>query len=181
MPTATCLIFRSMWGGKGKTRELTELALLTALVIGGKEAMNVLPNINPVTLLLLLGTIVYGKKALYVAMTFSLVEIGLYGMGMWAVNYLYVWPLLVLAALPFRASRSRLFWAAFAGLFGLCFGALCAIPYLFIGGVEMAFGYWISGIPFDLAHCAGNAALNFVLLLPLSDLVENIRSKQPQP
>ena len=55
------------------------------------------------------------------------------------------------------------------------------IPYLFIGGMEMAFGYWISGIPFDLAHCAGNAALSFALLLPLSDLVKNIRSKQPQP
>ena len=29
-----------------KTRELTELALLTALLIGGKEVMNALPNIR---------------------------------------------------------------------------------------------------------------------------------------
>lgn len=170
-----------MSAGKHNARELTQLALLTALIIAGKEAMNVLPNINPVTLLLLLTTQVYGYKALYVAAAFSAVEIGLYGMGMWAVNYLYVWIVLVLAALPFRASRSRLFWAAFAGLFGLSFGALCAIPYFFIGGIEMALSYWVAGIPFDLTHCAGNAVLNFVLLQPLVELVEQIRSEKPRP
>ena len=41
-------------GERLPVRELAELALLTALVAGGKEAMNALPNIHPVTLLLLL-------------------------------------------------------------------------------------------------------------------------------
>ena len=66
-------------------------------------------------------------------------KIALYGAGLWNLMYLYVWPIVVLAALPFRRSESRAFWAAIAGLHGLCFGALCAIPYFFIGGWQMAF------------------------------------------
>lgn len=160
-----------------KTRELTELALLTALLIGGKEAMNALPNINPVTLILILGVLHYGAKMLYVAFAFVAVQVCIYGLGMWALNYVYVWPLLVLAALPFRESRSRLFWAAFAGIFGLCFGALCAIPYFFIGGWAMALSYWVAGISFDLLHCAGNFVITFVLLPPLDKLMGRLRQK----
>lgn len=70
---------------------------------------------HPVTLLLLLATAVYGAKALYPAFGFALLEIALYGAGLWNLMYLYVWPIVVLAALPFRRSESRAFWAAIAG------------------------------------------------------------------
>lgn len=160
-----------------KTRELCELALLTALLIGGKEAMNALPNINPVALLLILGVLHYGAKTLYVAFAFVAVQICIYGLGMWALNYIYIWPLLVLAALPFRATHSRLFWAAFAGIFGLSFGALCAIPYFFIGGWSMALSYYVAGISFDLTHCVGNFVITLVLLPPLDKLLGRLKQK----
>lgn len=157
-------------GNRLSVRELAELALLTALMAGGKEAMNALPNIHPVTLLLLLGVLRHGWRALYAAFGFALIEIGLYGFS--SLAYLYLWPVLVLAALPFRESRSPLFWGAFAGIFGLSFGALCAIPYFFIGGWQAALGYWVSGIPFDLIHGASNAVLVFTLLIPLYRVME---------
>lgn len=152
-----------------RTRELAELAVLTALTVAGKEVMNVLPNIHPVTLFLLLGVLLYGRKALYVAVAFSLVEVLLYGAS--TLVYLYLWPLLVLVALPFRHRESRLLWGALAGIFGLSFGALCAIPRLLVGGWSYAVSYWVSGIPFDLTHGASNAVLAYLLLLPLYRLL----------
>ena len=110
-------------------REIAELSLFCALMVAGKECLRLIPNVHPVTLLLLLATAVYGAKALYPAFGFALLEIALYGAGLWNLMYLYVWPIVVLAALPFRRSESRAFWTAIAGLHGLCFGALCAIPY----------------------------------------------------
>ncbi len=166
-----------MSGTKIKTRELCELALLTALLLGAKEAMNALPNINPVALVLLLGVFHYGAKTLYAVFVFVGVQICIYGLGIWALNYVYVWPLFVLLALPWRATRSRLFWAAFAGAFGLCFGALCAIPYFFIGGASMALSYWVAGISYDLLHCAGNFAIVFALLPTLDKFVGQLRAK----
>ena len=120
----------------------------------------------------------YGAKALYPAFGFALLEIALYGAGLWNLMYLYVWPIVVFAALPIRQNRSRALWAAIAGLHGLCFGALCAIPYFFIGGWQMAFSWWASGIPYDVIHCVSNTVLTFVLLPPLRELLETLKARQ---
>ena len=169
----------SMWAGKRRLRlrELLELALLCALMFAFKEAMAVLPNIHPVLLLILLGVRVYGWRILYSVFGFVLLEIGVYGAGLWTLVYLYIWPLAAVLALPFRQNGSRLFWAAFAGVFGLCFGALCAIPYFFMGGWPMALSYWVAGIPFDLIHCVSNAVLVFILLPPLFRLVMRLKNR----
>ena len=159
-------------------REIAELSLICALMVAGKEGLRVVPNVHPVTLLLLLATAVYGVKALYPAFGFALLEIALYGAGLWNLMYLYVWPIVVFAALPIRKSRSRALWAALAGLHGLCFGALCAVPYLFIGGWKMAVSWWLSGVPYDVIHCVSNAVLTFALLPPLRGLLETIKTRQ---
>ena len=69
-----------------------------------------------------------------------------------------------------KKERPASVWAALAGAFGLSFGFLCAIPYFFIGGPAGGISYWISGIPFDLVHCASNTLLTLVLWKPLRTL-----------
>ena len=68
-----------MSAGKLTIREVAELSLFCALMVAGKECLRVIPNVHPVTLLLLLATIIYGVKALYPAFGFALLEIALYG------------------------------------------------------------------------------------------------------
>ena len=169
---------RSTPAGKPTVREIAELALICALMLAGKEALRVIPNVHPITLLILLCVRIYGKRALYPTFAFVFLEIGLYGAGIWNVMYLYTWPLLVLVALPFRKSDNRLFWAALAGIHGFLFGALCAIPYLFIGGLPMAAAWWVSGIPYDVIHGVSNMVLTFVLLPPLYQLMLRRRNEQ---
>ena len=48
-------------------RELALLAVCTAVLFGAKEAMALLPNIEPVTLLLLLYTLFFGRKTFWIA------------------------------------------------------------------------------------------------------------------
>ena len=143
-------------------RELAELAVITALMIGGKEVMNVLPNIHPVTLILILCVRIYGRKSLYPAVAFAFIEILLYGIGLWSVSYLYTWPLIAAAAIPFKDSDSRLFWAVYAGICGLLFGLLSSIPVLFISGWRASLVYWIAGIGFDIIHCISNFILVYI-------------------
>ena len=40
-------------------REIAELSLFCALMVAGKECLRLIPNVHPVTLLLLLATAVY--------------------------------------------------------------------------------------------------------------------------
>ncbi len=151
----------------GKLREAVFLALLGALMMATQVAMAALPNIHLVAVLIILAALLFGWKALYSVYIFVLLEGLIYGFSMWFLNYLYVWTVLAVFAVLFRKSRSRWFWAAVAGIFGLLFGALCAIPYFFIGGWAAAFSYWVAGIPFDLIHCISNTVLTAVLLMPL--------------
>ena len=158
-------------GSRLSLRELILLGLLGAVLVLAQVALMFLPNIELVSLLLIVYTRVFGRRAFYPLAVFILLEGALYGFGLWWVSYLYVWPLLVGITLPLRKNQSALLWAILSGGFGLLFGALCSIPYLFAGGPAAAISYWVAGIPFDLLHCAGNAAAA-LLCGPLTRLFE---------
>ena len=161
-------------------RELVFLALIAAIIVGAKEAMSPLPNIEPVTVLLIMTTIVFGARAFYPCVIFVLAEGLIYGFGWYFFVYCYVWPILVLAALLVRrVNRSFVVWTVFGALFGLFFGPLCCIEAWVVDGWRMAFSYWISGIPFDIIHFVGNAALCGVLLKPLTTLLYRLTGIEP--
>lgn len=150
-------------------RDMCFLALMGALMLASQVAMAALPNIHIVALLIIITTLCFSWRALFV-----LLEGLIYGFGIWWISYLYAWPLLVPIVIFFRKSDSALLWAVIAGAHGLFFGAMTAIPYLFISGREAAVSYWISGIPFDLLHCAGNFAVTLILLNPLLKLTRKL-------
>lgn len=158
-------------------REVALFGILGALTFGAKVAMSFLPNIEPVTLLVMLYAVVFGRKALYPLYLYVLLEILFYGIQLWNINYLYIWLVPLIGAWMLRKTDSPLVWAIFAGVFGLFFGALCAPVYLFTGGLGFAVSWWISGIPFDLMHCAGNFVMALVLFVPLRRLLVKLYHK----
>jgi energy-coupling factor transport system substrate-specific component len=152
-------------------RKLTVLALMGAVMFASKVALSFIPNVHMGALLIILSSVVFGWEAFYPAIVYILLEGIMYGFSLWWLSYLYIWPLLVLAANLLRKNESVVFWAVVAAAHGLCFGALCAIPYFFIGGAGAALAYWINGIPFDVVHCVSNFAITLVLLKPLRSVI----------
>lgn len=155
-------------------REMCFLALMGALMLASQVAMAALPNIHIVALLIIITALCFSWRALFSVAVFVLLEGLIYGFGIWWISYLYAWPLLVPIVILLRKNTSALFWAVIVGAHGLLFGAMTAIPYLFIGGWQAAVSYWISGIPFDLLHCAGNFVVTLVLLNPLLKLTRKL-------
>lgn len=151
--------------------ELTLFSLLAALMVALQVALMALPNVELVSLLTVLYTRRYGKRALIILYVFVLAEGLIYGFGLWFVNYLYVWTVLWGLTLLFRRMEDLVGWVILLGAYGLGFGLLCAIPYVFIGGPGYAVSYFISGIPFDLTHGLANAVLAAILLRPLERLM----------
>ena len=134
--------------------------------------MSFLPNIEPVSLMVMLFAVVFGKKCIYPLYLYVLMEILFYGLGIWNINYLYIWAILAIAAYCLRKTTGTLPWAILSGSFGLLFGLLCAPVDIAIGGIGYAITKWASGIPFDLAHCAGNFAIALLLFAPLRKLLQ---------
>lgn len=161
-----------------KTRELVVMGVLTAIVFVGQVAFGFLPNIEVVTLLFIIYTLVFGKKVFFMIYAFALLEGFFYGFGMWWINYMYVWSLQALVTMLFRKQHSAIFWSILSGFYGITFGALCAIPYFFVGGPSAAFAYWVSGIAYDIPHCIGNVVLCLILYKPLRYVVERSLQRQ---
>ena len=157
--------------------ELILFGILGALVFAMKVVMAALPNIEPVSLCLLVFGAVFGWKALYPCYVYVVLEILCFGLGTWNICYLYVWAILALVAWLMRNQQHPLVWALISGVFGLLFGALCAPVYVFTGGWSFALSWWVSGIPFDLLHCAGNFAMALVLFVPLRRLLARLYYK----
>ena len=155
-------------------REVTLFGILAALTFGAKVAMSALPNIEPVTLFVLVFGAVFGWKALFIVYVYVLAEILFYGIGTWNINYLYIWAIPALAGWLLQKWKHPVLWAVIAGVYGLLFGALCAPVDLCIGGIGFAVSKWISGIPFDVAHCAGNFVLALLLFCPLRKLIHRL-------
>lgn len=160
--------------GRLNIRELILFGILGAMTFAMKVVMAALPNIEPVSLCILVYGAVFGYKALYPTYTYVTMEILYFGLGTWNICYLYIWAILVLAAIFLREMKQPLGWALISGIYGLLFGALCAIVDAFIGGVGYAVAKWASGIPFDIAHCIGNFCIALVLFKPLRELLEKL-------
>lgn len=159
---------------KIKARDIALVGVMIATLEVVKQVLAFLPNVEMVTLLVVLYALVFGKRIYYAIPAFVLIEGCLYGFGIWWVMYLYVWPLLAFVARLCRKQDSPWFWAIFTGGFGLMFGALCAIPYLFIDGWHAALVWWVAGIPYDILHGISNAVLSLVLFRPLYQVLRRL-------
>lgn len=160
--------------GKITVRDMTLFAVLGAMTFGAKYVMASLPNIEPVSLMVMLFGAVFGRKALYPIYIYVAMELLFYGLGTWNIMYLYIWPLLGLLAWLLRRMDQPLGWAVLSGSFGLLFGALCAPVDVAIGGFGYAAAKWVSGIPFDIAHCIGNFVIALVLFMPMRKLMKKL-------
>ena len=85
-----------------KTREIVIYGILSAVLLTAQVSLGFLPNIEIVTLLILVYTLVFRKKVFFIIYIFVFLEGLIYGFGLWWINYLYVWSIQALITLLFR-------------------------------------------------------------------------------
>lgn len=151
-----------------KTISLVRIAFLATILIVSKELLSFLPNIELVSLLVIIYSKLLVKEDSYlVVVLFVLVQGVLYGFGDWMIGYFISWPLLVfLTRLLKNHLNTYLRIAIFSGIFGLCFGIFFTLPYLMVS-LNYAVGYYIKGIFFDGIHAIGNFIIAVLLYDPL--------------
>ena len=165
---------------KSRLISLCLMAMMGTLLVVSKEALAFLPNVELVSLLTILFTLVFGKRTVGALAVFLLLEGVLYGFGTWWVMYLYIWPLLALLTWLFRWMKHAWQWAIFSGLYGLAFGTLCSLFYLPVGGLKMVIAWIISGLTFDLVHAGGTFLLALLLYHPLRKALDQLEKRLPK-
>ena len=157
--------------------QIALFGMLGALTFGAKVAMSGLPNIEPVSLMVMLFAVVFGWKALYPIYLYVMLEVLLYGINLWNINYLYVWLILAVGAMAMKKLRHPIWWALLSGGFGMAFGFLCCPVYAALGGWNYAIRWWLAGIAFDIPHAIGNFVIALVLFAPLRKLLTRLYAK----
>ena len=178
--------------GKGRLAAayVARVAVMSAMLTALKFALSFVPNVEVVTLLVMVYAAAFGAAyALPATVIFCAVETAIYGAGSWVVLYFVYWPLLaLLSCLAFGKLRRLPLWlspaaAAFAAVMSALFGVLsacCDTLYVAVGfpGLDLAAywtAYYLRGLAFDGVHILSNAIVVGVLFLPLLSAGRRIR------
>ena len=168
-------------GNKSKVaiKDIALVGMMVAIIEVCKVALAWAPNIELTSFWIIMFTLFFGKRILYVIPVFILIEGTMYGLHLWWIMYLYAWPILALATWLLRKKDSIFTYSMLSGIFGLFFGFLCALPYVVIGAVDggimnglyAGFTWWVAGIPLDIVHCIGNFVIMLVLYTPVKGIM----------
>ncbi len=152
--------------------EIILLSLLGVIMYVSQVIMAPLPNIEIVSLLIIVTTCIFGIKALASVYIFVFCEILTYGLSEWTFGYLYAWGLLCLAVLLFKRIGNRELFAVLSAIFGLVLDIFCSPPFFLTGGIAGGVAYLIRGIPYSLLHGIGNLLLTYLLYKPIKNILE---------
>lgn len=159
-----------------KTRDIALIGLLSASITAGKLALSFIPNVEIVTLLFILYTIIFGyKKSIFISIVFTTTEILIYGVSTWIIVYYFIWSLLIIiTAILKNKFKSEYGYATLGAIFGYTFGMFFAIFESLFYGASYGWVYWLRGIPFDIIHGTSNFIIILVLFKPLSKILRKL-------
>ena len=171
----------SMWKAEKSLdsgNDLIILALITIFAITGRILLEPLPNVQPVTVAVLLVGIHYGAtRSIGVATIIAISSNLVMGHGLWTFYQALGWSLVGVTGALFSQSlrvddnisvprvASVSFVAAFAFDWVVSLSVLHTLP------LETLPVYILAGLPFDLVHGVGNVAFAAWLAEPISDIL----------
>lgn len=175
------LIGWALWRAEQKMSsgsDLILLILLGAFAVSGRVLLDPIPNVQPVTVIVLLAGIHFGApRAVALAAAVALCSNVLLGHGLWSLYQAVGWSAVGVAG---AALSNRLYvdgrmairaLAALAAVSAFAFDWIVSLSALHSLSSEVFLIYLMAGIPYDLLHAAGNVAFVAWLANPLSEIM----------
>lgn len=147
------------------TYRLTLLAILAALGVVGRSLFVFLPNVQPVTAIIIIAGIILGPASAFIlSILITFLSNMLLGMGIWTVWQIISWGLIgiICGMLGKMFKNLPLYVIVSIGLIsGYFYGFIISLTTYQVTG--KFWPYYILGLPFDTYHAIGNVV--FILLL----------------
>lgn len=168
-----------------KTREITLIGIFAALNIVSRIALQSLPNIKPVTSIIIICVIYFGLS-FGIKLTFvtTIVSNMFLGMGTWTFFQILAWVFICLLTQMvvdlykvFHRKPHLIVMSVFSFLMGYVFGFVVSLEQFMIGGIGLFLSYYSSGFVFDTLHAVGNFAFYLVLYPLLSQVLDRYAKK----
>lgn len=143
--------------------------MLCALAIVGRWALGALPNVQPVTVILILIAVYIGLwDSVAAAIVVVNVTNMIMGVGIWSLYQMLVWSVIaVVSGLLFRKRHHPIIMLLWCAAMGYAYGFLVSLfayrTFATNGGSAGFFVYWLSGLGVDSLHALGNAVFVWFL------------------
>ena len=170
------------------TKDIVLTALAAALLSAGKQALAAIPNVEVVTLLIMLYAACFKPQIAFVATgIFIVIECFIWGVHTWVLAYVIHWNFVAfmtfLLARVFKL-KNRFIYLAFTIVVTAAFGVLTTLIDSIIGAGRTGRSFsliftitYMRGIYFYIVHVVGNAAFNIVLFAPMRMLLDKLMIK----
>lgn len=171
-------------------------AMFSALLVGGKQALAVIPNVEVVTIVIALCSYVWGLGvALPAIFVFIAIEVAIFSINTWVISYIIHWNLLavvfrLLSKVKANRAMTIVLCTTMAVVATTLFGVLSSAVDTCIGFVQgggFFFDFdnfaqrfvamYLSGIPFYVTQILCNLALFAIVFLPLVNLNKKAKLK----
>lgn len=161
------------------TYRITLLALLAALAVVGRYVFAFLPNVQPVTSLIIICGLLLGPlAAILLAILTTFLSNMLLGMGVWTVWQIVSWGLIgLLSGVLGKYPRKIPIWVIviFSIFSGFLYGFVISLMTYSIAGDFWP--YYLAGLPFSINHAVGNAIFIIVFYPIVSHLFKSYSNK----
>ena len=156
----------------GRVHEAVALILLAVV---GRVIMAPLPNVQPVTVLVMLASLRLGTaRGVSLGILVAYLSNLFLGGGPWTIVQAISWGSVGLATGMFadaiRSDNNELCSSSFCG-----FSIAMAFLFGFLVSLPLGILAWINGIPFDILHAIGNLTIAVWLLRPFDTTLEWVR------
>lgn len=153
-----------------RLREITIIGILTAVIVATRMYLQFLPNIKPVTPIIIISVIAFDVWfGIKLSIVSTLVSSLFLGMGAFVPFQILAWVLIscITEIVLKFCKRMYLFpMALFSGAMGYVYGFIVSFEKLFYMNFPGFVTYYISGLYFDTLHAAGNFAF-YLCFAPL--------------
>ncbi|AMB99601.1 hypothetical protein AWM75_06225 [Aerococcus urinaehominis] len=173
--------YRTWYAKLTKVQRLSILAFWSALAIVGRAFMSALPNIQPVTDMVILAALMFSSYAgLAVAFLVMLTSNIFMGMGPWLLGQVLAYAMVVLLVKALASYWPRrhlnLFFIYFlavssAYLYGF---VVSLVSYWQLGAKIPFWPYYLAGLSFDSFHALGNFLIMLVLIPTMQRLGQQL-------
>lgn len=169
------------------TKFIVLVAVIASLLTVSKLAVSFIPNVEPVTLLIMIFASTLGiAYILPSVLVFCSIELLLYGIASWSILYFVYWPLLAIVSSYLLRNKNIVLAITISIVFSILFGVLSAccdtlVCVFNLSSDELAeyfVAYYLRGLYFDLIHVVSNAIIILVLYMPLCSVMKKILPKE---
>ena len=172
---------------KISTQKIAFIAMMSAFCVIGRLGMLALPNVQPITVIVIWITLELGwGYGVSISILSILVSNLLISMGPWTLYQMVSFALVCVCALllrPLWRKRKQfpplawILFPVFAGLMGYLYGFIISLFWVFSMPGLNFWIYYLNGVLFDTYHAIGNVVF-WILLIPLFEKLNPFKRLQ---